>query len=79
MNLELKMYDRERIGIQKGMQKGIQKGRREGMQKGMQKGKEEVALNLLRQNLPMELIAGATGFSVEELKKLKSTLPNEEK
>lgn len=71
MNLELKMYDRERIGIQKG--------RREGMQKGMQKGKEEVALNLLGQNLPMELIAGATGLSVEELKKLKSTLPNEEK
>ena len=71
MNLELKMYDRERIGIQKG--------RREGMQKGEEKGKREVALNLLKQNLPMELIAGATGLSVEELKKLKRTLPNEEK
>ena len=79
MNLELKMYDRERIGIQKGRREGMQKGIQKGMQKGEEKGKREVALNLLKQNLPLELIAGATGFSVEALKKLKSTLPSEEK
>ena len=63
MNLELKMYD----------------SRRQGVQEGMQEGKTEVALNLLKENLPIKLIAGATGFSVEELKKLKSTLPKAEK
>ena len=75
MNLELKMYDSRRIGRLEGRLEG----RREGIQEGERKGRREVALNLLKQNLPMELIAGATGFSVEALKKLKSTLPSEEK
>ena len=33
---------------------------------------EEIALNLLAYNTPLEVIAKSTGLSIEEIKKLKS-------
>lgn len=66
MNLEMKLYDRERIGMQKGIQKG--------MRKGEKKKAREVAVNLLKQNLPVNLIANATGLSETEIEELKQEL-----
>lgn len=46
--------------------------------KGKAEGKAErdmeIALNLLRQNLPLDLISSATGLSHNELKELKAKL-----
>ena len=58
-------------GIQEGMQKGMQKGRVEGMQEGMQKGKQEavfeMAKNLIKQGVSLDMIAKATGLKKEEI------------
>ena len=54
----------------------IAKGKAEGMEKGMEKGKaersQEVALNLLRQGIPIKVISKSTDLSPEEIEKLKS-------
>ncbi|MBC6414770.1 MAG: hypothetical protein GDA46_00005 [Bdellovibrionales bacterium] len=50
-----------------GMQEGLQKGRQEGLQEGMQK----IALNLLKEKVEIAFISKITGFSKEEIKKLK--------
>ena len=62
-------------GIQKGraegMQEGIQKGRAEGMQEGIQKGKQEavfeMAKNLIKQGVTLDIIAKGTGLKKEEI------------
>ncbi|BBB57765.1 MAG: Rpn family recombination-promoting nuclease/putative transposase [Proteobacteria bacterium] len=42
--------------------------------KGRAEGIQEIALNLLRQNLPLDVISSATGLSHDELNELKSKL-----
>jgi hypothetical protein len=42
--------------------------------KGKAEGKTEIAINLLRQNLPLDIISSATGLSHEELNYLKKRL-----
>ena len=53
-------------------------GLEEGLAKGLSKGREErnleVAINLLQLGTPCEIVAKATGLSVEEVTKLKESL-----
>lgn len=46
-----------------------------GMEKGMEKGREEerrsIALNMLRKNLPLEIIAEVTGLTSEQIQALQ--------
>ena len=46
-------------------------GRKVGRAEGHAKGREEVALNLLRENVDLDLIKKTTGLSKSEIKKLK--------
>ena len=55
-------------GREEGMQAGIEKGREEGIEKRSR----EIAVNLLRINLPVQTICEATGLSAEEITKLQS-------
>ena len=55
-------------GRQEGMKEGIQKGRQEGREEGMQ----QVALNMLENKFKPSVISNVTGFSKEEIKKLKN-------
>ena len=48
------------------------KGREEGLEKGLKQGRREIAVNLLRINLPVQTICEATGLSAEEITKLQS-------
>ena len=54
------------------------KGRAEGEAKGRAEGRTEekidIALNLLRQNLSLDLVSSATGLSHDELTELKAKL-----
>lgn len=59
MNIEMKLYDNRRLG------------RQEGRLEGRKEEKRVIALNLLRQNLPISLIASATGLSEAEIETLK--------
>ena len=65
-------------GLAKGLAKGRVIGRAEGLEEGLVKGREErnleVAINLLQLGTPCEIVAKATGLSVEEVTKLKENL-----
>ena len=69
-------------GLAKGLAKGRVIGRAEGLEEGLSKGREEgredakqqIAINLLQLGTPCEIVAKATGLSVEEVAKLKERL-----
>jgi len=56
-----------RLYKQAWRKKGFEQGRQEGLQEGMQK----IALNLLKEKTDIAFISKITGFSKEEIKKLK--------
>jgi predicted transposase/invertase (TIGR01784 family) len=62
------------VGMEKGREEGItmgmEKGREEGMEKGIEKGKIETALAMLKESIPVGVIAKCTGLSPEEIAKL---------
>ena len=65
-------------GLAKGLAKGRVIGRAEGLEEGLSKGREErnleVAINFLQLGTPCDIVAKATGLSVEEVTKLKESL-----
>ena len=65
-------------GLEEGLAKGRVIGRAEGLEEGLSKGREErnleVAINLLQLGTSCEIVAKATGLSVEEVTKLKENL-----
>ena len=58
-------------GMEKGMKQGLEKGLEKGMEKGMEKARFEMAKNLLRLGVELEIISEATGLSKEELSSLQ--------
>ena len=65
-------------GLEEGLAKGRVIGRAEGLEEGLSKGREErnleVAINLLQLGTPCEIVAKATGLSLEEVTKIKESL-----
>ena len=69
-------------GLAKGLAKGRVIGRAEGLEEGLSKGREEgredakqqIAINLLQLGTSCEVVAKATGLSVEDVTKLKESL-----
>ena len=61
-------------GREEGRQEGRQEGREEGLKEGLKEGREEerliIARNLKSAGMSDELIAKATGVSIEEIRKL---------
>ena len=61
--------------LEEGLAKGRKEGREEGLEEGLAKGREErnleVAINFLQLGTPCEIVAKATGLSMEEVAKLK--------
>ena len=58
-------------GVEKGREEGREEGRMEGREQGIEKRSREIAVNLLRINLPIQTICEATGLSAEEITKLQ--------
>ena len=58
-------------GREEGREEGLAKGRAEGLEKGREERNLEVAINFLKLGTPCEIVAKATGLSVEEVTKLK--------
>ena len=54
-------------GLEEGLAKGLAKGREEGREER----NLEVAINFLQLGTPCEIVAKATGLSLEEVAKLK--------
>jgi hypothetical protein len=45
-------------------------------QEGKQQQQEEIAVNLIRKNIPLEVISETTGVSIDRLQTLRSQLPD---
>lgn len=58
-------------GRAEGLEEGLSKGREEGREEGREDAKQQIAINLLQLGTPCEIVAKATGLSVEEVIKLK--------
>ena len=65
-------------GLSKGRAEGREEGRAEGRAEGREEGREDakqqIAINLLQLGTPCEIVAKATGLSLEEVTKLKESL-----
>ncbi|KJS49061.1 MAG: transposase [Peptococcaceae bacterium BRH_c23] len=57
-------------GMEKGIEKGMEKGIEKGIEQGVEKGKLEVAENLLRLGMGIDVIIKATGLREEEIRKI---------
>ncbi len=60
---------REQI-LDKGIKQGVKKGIKQGIEKGRHEEALEIARNLKNKSIPLEIIAEATGLSIEVLKTL---------
>lgn len=58
-------------GMKDGEEKGKKEGREEGKEEGRNENKKEIALNMLKKQMPLELIEELTGLSQSEIEKLK--------
>ena len=65
-------------GIQEGWQAGIREGRQEGIQEGwqagIQEGRQLIILNMLRDDMPMEMIVRLTGVSEEKIEAIRKEI-----
>lgn len=55
-------------------ERGKKRGLEEGLEKGLERGKKEVALELLKKGLDINLIMEATKLSLDEIEQLKKQL-----
>ena len=62
------------IGRAEGLEEGLSKGLAEGREEGREDAKQQIAINLLQLGTPCEIVAKATGLSVEDVTKLKESL-----
>ena len=58
--------------LDKGREEGMQKGRKKGREEGRITGMKEVALNLLKEHVDLNLIEKTTGLSKSEIETLKN-------
>ena len=58
-------------GLDKGLKEGLDKGLKEGLDKGLKEGKVEIAKNMLKDNVDINIISKYSGLSVDEINKLK--------
>ncbi len=58
-------------GEAKGIAKGIAKGKAEGEMKGLAKAASQIATNMMRSNISVDLIAQFTGLSLKQIQKLQ--------
>lgn len=61
----------KKTGLEEGLVRGREEGRAEGREEGRDERNKEVAINLLQLGTPCEVVAKATGLSLEKVTKLK--------
>jgi recombination-promoting nuclease RpnB len=70
MALDEAYFAREREILNKGRQEARQEARQEGYQEGRQEMSAKVALNMLKESFPVEMIARVTGLTLEQIQAL---------
>ena len=54
-----------------GIRKGLEQGIEQGLEQGTEQSKNEIAKNMLKENMDISLISKLTGLSNEQINKLK--------
>ena len=70
MTFEYMLKERERIGIEQGRSEGLAEGEAIGLEKGAAQKQREIAKNLKRAGIPVDVIAENTGLTAEEIENL---------
>ncbi len=65
------LLEGEAKGIAKGIAKGKAEGKAEGEVKGLAKAANQIAINMMRSNISVELIAQFTGLTLKQIQKLQ--------
>ena len=60
-----------RKGLKEGLEKGLEQGIEQGLEQGTEQSKNEIAKNMLKENMDISLISKLTGLSNEQINKLK--------
>ena len=68
------LADARSEGLEEGLEKGRAEGREAGWAEGLAEEKIEVTRNLLQEKTSVELIAKATGLTLEEIRRLADSL-----
>jgi hypothetical protein len=68
---ELEEYERER------QMPYVTSIERMGIEQGEERAAQKIALNLLRENVPLEIVSRTTGLTLEQLQQLQSALNND--
>ena len=80
MNTERDTYNQIEYARESGREEGLKEGHKVGKEEGLKEGREEgqskIAMNLIKLGTPCKIIAQATGFSEEEVSRLKKEMSN---
>ena len=73
-DISIARNDGKKEGIKVGIKKGREEGIKVGIEKGIEKGEKnksiEIARNMLKDNVDINIISKYSGLSIEEIKKL---------
>ncbi len=72
MNTERDTYNQ----IEYAHETGREEGHKAGKEEGLKEGQSKIAMNLIKLGTPCKIIAQATGFSEEEVSRLKKEMSN---
>ena len=72
MNTERDTYNQ----IEYARESGREEGHKAGKEEGLKEGQSKIAMNLIKLGTPCKIIAQATGFSEEEVSRLKNEMSN---
>ena len=76
MNTERDTYNQIEFARETGREEGHKVGKEEGLKEGREEGQSKIAMNLIKLGTPCKIIAQATGFSEEEVSRLKKEMSN---
>ena len=80
MNTERDTYNQIEYARESGREEGLKEGREEGhkagKEEGLKEGQSKIAMNLIKLGTPCKIIAQTTGFSEEEVSRLKKEMSN---
>ena len=80
MNTERDTYNQIEYARESGREEGLKErqedGHKAGKEEGLKEGQSKIAMNLIKLGTPCKIIAQATGFSEEEVSRLKKEMSN---
>ena len=76
MNTERDTYNQIEYARESGREEGREEGHKAGKEEGLKEGQSKIAMNLIKLGTSCKIIAQATGFSEEEVSRLKKEMSN---